>query len=274
MHWREFQSLQRVTQLGDRFISYIDQGQGQPVVLLHGIPTWGYLWRDIWPALSNEHRTLVPDLPGFGFSDKRDCFDRSIARQAEMIDAWMEQLGISRAAVVAHDIGGGVALRLATLFPHRVERLCVLNTVCYDSWPIEAMLQLGHPSANRKLSASAAVTLLRQALKQGFAHTPPEDVMEGLLAPCHTEVGKLSMIRNAAALNTNLTTEITTLLPRIRMPTLILWGEDDKFQMVEYGERLAEDIPDARIVRIADARHFVMWDQPEEVVARIQAFLT
>lgn len=95
------------------------------------------------------------------------------------------------------------------------------------------MLQLGHPSANRKLSASAAVTLLRQALKQGFAHTPPEDVMEGLLAPCHTEVGKLSMIRNAAALNTNLTTEITTLLPRISMPTLILWGEDDKFQMVE-----------------------------------------
>lgn len=274
MHWRDFQSLQRVTQLGDRFISYVDQGEGPPVVLLHGIPTWGYLWRDIAPALSPQHRTLIPDLAGFGFSDRRDCFDRSIARQAEIIDGWMEQLGISQAAVVAHDIGGGVALRLATLFPHRVERLCVLNTVCYDSWPIEAMLQFGHPWTNRKLSASTAVSLLRQALMQGFAHTPPDDVMEGLLAPCRTEVGKLSMIRNAAALNTNLTTEITNLLPRIDVPTLILWGEDDKFQLVEYGERLADDIPGARIIRIAAARHFVMFDQPDAVAEHLQAFLS
>lgn len=273
MHWREYQSLQRVIQLGDHFISYVDQGEGQPVVLLHGIPTWGYLWRDIWPTLSTQHRTLVPDLLGFGFSDRRDCFDRSIARQAEMIDGWMEQLGIERAAVVAHDIGGGVALRLATLFPHRVERLCVLNTVCYDSWPIEAMLQFGHPSANQKLSASTAVTLLRQALKQGLARAPSDDAFEGLLAPCRTEVGKLSMIRNAAALNTNLTTEITHLLPRIDVPTLILWGEDDAFQLVKYGERLAEDIPDARIIRIANARHFVMFDQPDEVNEHLQSFL-
>lgn len=273
MDWRDFQSLQRVTELGDRFISYVDQGQGPPVVLLHGIPTWGFLWRDVWPSLAAQHRTLIPDLPGFGYSDKRDCFDRSIARQAEMIDEWLEKLGIERAAVVAHDIGGGVALRLATLFPRRVERLCVLNTVCYDSWPIEAMLQLGHPSANHKLSASAAVTMLRQALKQGFDRTPPDDVLDGLLAPCHTEVGKLSMIRNAAALNTNLTTEITRLLPRIAVPTQIIWGEDDKFQLLKYGERLAEDIPDAKIVRIANARHFVMFDQPDKVIEHLQTFL-
>lgn len=273
MHWRELQSLQRVAELGDRFISYLDQGQGPPVVLLHGIPTWGFLWRDVWPVLSPQHRTLVPDLPGFGYSDKRDCFDRSIGRQAEMIDGWMEQIGIERAAVVGHDIGGGVALRLATLFPHRVERLCVLNAVCYDSWPIEAMLQFGHPEANRKLSASAAAALLRQALRQGFARTPPDDVLEGLLAPCRTEVGKLSMIRNAAALNTNLTTEITNLLPRIDVPTRILWGEDDTFQLVKYGERLADDIPDARMIRIANARHFVMFDQPDEVAEQLQDFL-
>lgn len=272
MDWREFQSLQRVIPLGDRFISYIDQGEGQPVVLLHGIPTWGFLWRDIGPTLWHQHRVLIPDLAGFGYSDKRDCFDRSIASQAEMIDGWMEQLGIERAAVVAHDIGGGVALRLATLFPRRVERLCVINTVCYDSWPIEAMLQLGHPSANRMLSASAAVTLLRQALKQGFARTPPDDVLEGLLAPCRTEVGKLSMIRNAAALNTNLTTEIVHLLPRIGVPTLILWGEDDIFQLVKYGERLADDIPDAQIICIADARHFAMFDQFEKVVGHLKIF--
>ncbi|WP_442506003.1 alpha/beta fold hydrolase [Novipirellula sp. SH528] len=279
MNWRDFQALQKVTELGDRFVSYVDEGSGNtadqdPVVLLHGIPVWGYLWHKVLPALATNHRTLVPDLLGFGFSDRRDCFDRSITRQAEMIDGWMEKLGIARAAFVAHDIGGGVALRLATLFPHRVSRLCVMNCVCYDSWPIELMLQFGHPSAKSIASASTTIASLNVALKSGFAKSPPADVMEGLLAPYHTEVGKLSLIRSAAALNTNQTTEITDRLHCIDVPTLVLWGEDDKFQLLKFGKRLAKDIPGAQFVPIVDARHFVMLDQPAKVVAHLTSFLS
>ena len=273
MNWRAFQQRQKITELGDRFISYVDEGAGEPVVLIHGIPTWGYLWHRLIPPLAESRRGLAPDLLGFGYSDKRDCFDRSIARQAEMLDAWMETIGIEHADIIAHDIGGGVALRLATLFPQRVRKLCVMNTVCYDSWPIEAMLQFGHPEARRKLSASAAVTLLKQALKQGFAATPDDEVMDGLLAPYATEVGKLSLIRNAAALNTNLTTELTPLLARIHAPTLILWGVEDKFQLLKYGERLAWDIPRARVIPVKQARHFVMLDRPDEVAEAIAANL-
>jgi pimeloyl-ACP methyl ester carboxylesterase len=265
--------MQRVAQLGDRFISYLDEGAGEPVILIHGIPVWGYLWHALTPALATQNRVLAPDLLGFGYSDKSDCFDRSIARQAEMIDAWMDKIGIKRAHIVAHDIGGGVALRLATLFPHRVMRLCVMNTVCYDSWPIEAMLQFGHPETRRKLSAASAITMLKGALKQGFAKSPDDELLDSLLAPYTTEVGKLSLIRNAAALNTNLTTEITALLPKIEAPTLILWGEDDLFQLVKYGERLARDIPGAQLVRVKDARHFLMLDQPDEVAEHVSAFL-
>lgn len=135
------------------------------------------------------------------------------------------------------------------------------------------LLLLTHPGARRKLAASTVILLLKQALKQGFATTPADEVMEGLLAPYTTEVGKVSLIRNAAALNTNLTTEITLLLSQIVAPTLILWGEDDTFQLVNYGERLAWDIPGAQLVRIKDARHFVMLDRPEEVVVHLAAFL-
>lgn len=274
MNWREYQALQRVGEVGEQFISYVDQGTGEPVILLHGIPTWGYLWQGVLAELSSDHRVLIPDMLGFGYSDTADRFDRSIARQAEAMDAWIGQLGIERAAVVAHDIGGGVALRLATLFPQRVGRLCVMNTVCYDSWPIEMMLQFGHPEAYRKMSAAAALKMLRQALTSGFAVTPADDLLDGLLVPYHTEVGKLSLIRNAAALNTNLTTEITHLLPRIDVSTLVIWGEDDTFQLVKYGERLARDIPGAGLARIANARHFVMIDQPDEVARHLKAFLS
>ncbi len=273
MKWQEFQRLQKVVELQDHFLSYVDEGVGHPVVLLHGIPVWGYLWHDMLPALAARHRVLIPDLMGFGYSDKGDDFDRSIARQAEWIDAWLEKLQIPDAIIVGHDIGGGVALRLATLFPERVKRLCLMNTVCYDSWPIEVMLQFGHPDTNRNLSASTALTMLRQALKKGFATSPDGHVLDGLLAPYRTEVGKLSLIRNATALNTNLTTEISGRLTRLECPTLILWGEDDKFQLLKFGERLAWDIPGPQLQRIHHARHFGMIDQPEQTRELLLEFL-
>lgn len=274
MTWREFQRRQRVAEIGDTFLSYLDDGRGEPVVLLHGIPTWSYLWTPVLDALTRTARVLAPDLAGFGYSDKRDRFDRSIARQAELVAEWMERVGLPSAVIVGHDIGGGVALRLATLYPSRVRRLCLMNCVSYDSWPIELMLQFGHPGADRRLSAAMAVRLLKQALKGGFATRPSARLLDALLAPYSTEVGKLSLIRNAAALNTNLTTEIAPLLPTIDVPTLVLWGEDDVFQPVAFGERLAWDIPGAEFIPVGDARHFLMVDRPRVVAERLIAFIT
>ena len=273
MNWKDFQAMQKVAEIGERFVSYVDEGAGEPVILIHGIPTWSYLWHRIIPVLSEQNRVIAPDLIGFGYSDKSDNFDRSIARQTEMIDTLMEKMGIEQANIVAHDIGGGVALRLATLYPHRVNKLCVMNSVSYDSWAIEAMIQLGHPSAYYMASASTTVATLRQMLKQGFAETPDDEVLDGIFAPYSTEVGKLSLIRNATALNTNLTTEITHLLHKIEARTLILWGMDDKFQLLKFGKRLSDDIPNAKLIQIKDAGHFVMLDQPEEVADHVFSFL-
>jgi pimeloyl-ACP methyl ester carboxylesterase len=273
MHWREYQRNQRVVELADTFISYVEEGEGEPIVLLHGIPTWGFLYSRLYRAFAKGHRTLVPDLLGFGFSDRRDSFDRSIVRQAELLDSWMERIGASRATVVGHDIGGAVALRLAIRFPERVSRLCLIDSVCYDSWPIGPMHELGLPRNHRRLSAKTMVGLMKLALGRGFAVAPPEGFVEGLLAPYATEVGKLSLIRNAVSLDTNLTMELVSRLPHIGVPTLILWGEEDTFQPALFGERLTLDIPGAQLARIPGAKHFLMVDQPHEVASRLFGFL-
>src|SRR5262249_27192168 len=161
----------------------------------------------------------------------------------------LELLGVECASIVGHDLGGGVALRLATLLPERVARLGLLNAVCYDSWPIEGLLQLGHRQVARQLSPAAMATLLRLVLRRGFKQPVAPEVLDALLAPYATEVGKVSLVRAAAALDTNHTTEIVPLLPRITAPTLIVWGQDDPFQLPRYGDRLAWDIPDARLIR-------------------------
>jgi pimeloyl-ACP methyl ester carboxylesterase len=274
MNWREYQARQRVVELGHRFISYVDEGRGAPVVLLHGIPTWGFLWSGLLSALAMTHRVLIPDLLGYGFSDRREGFDRSISRQAEALDAWMDRLGVRDAVVVGHDIGGGIAQHLAIRFPQRVSSLCLMNSICFDSWPIEMMVQLGHPTVARRLSAQAVQRTLKVALKRtGFATTPPDGLLEGLLAPYATEVGKTSLVRNAAALDTNQTLELVPRLSHVAVPTRVVWGVEDTFQPVKWGERLAWEIPGAKLVRVEHARHFVMWDQPHEVMTALYEFL-
>jgi pimeloyl-ACP methyl ester carboxylesterase len=106
-----------------------------------------------------------------------------------------------------------------------------------------------------------------------FDQSPGPDWLEGLLSPWRTEVGRLSLVRNAASLNTSHTTEITRLLPGIRVPTLVLWGEEDSLLPVRYAQRLVNDIPGASLVRMAAARHFVMVDQPDRVHQALQQFL-
>jgi pimeloyl-ACP methyl ester carboxylesterase len=271
--WRAFQKRQHVLDWGDQFISYLDTGQGEPVVLLHGLPTWGFLWDKTIAALGSRFRVLVPDLLGYGYSAKRDSFDRSLARQTEMVDAFLQKLHIPSAHVVGHDLGGGIALRLATLFPQRVRSLSLMNSVCYDAWPLEMMLQLGYPGAARKVAPSATLKALQKGLLLGFNQPPLDEWLDGLLSPWRTEVGRLSLVRNAVALNTSHTTEITRLLPSIRVPTLVLWGEEDSFLPVRYAQRLASDIPGASLVRMAAARHFVMIDQPDRVHPALQQFL-
>ena len=178
MNWREFQRKQRVAEIGESFLSYVDEGAGAPVVLLHGIPGWGYVWSTVLPLLANRSRVLIPDLAGFGYSDKSDCFDRSITSQAELIEQWMDTLGLPRAAFVGHDIGGGIALRLATLRPSRVDRLGLINSVCYDSWPGSLMLTLSHPESHRRLSSRRINMLLRRGLKKGFSQ-PQDEFLNG-----------------------------------------------------------------------------------------------
>ncbi|MBI4376858.1 MAG: alpha/beta hydrolase [Elusimicrobia bacterium] len=272
MHWRQYQATQKVTEVGETFISYAERGAGAPLVLLHGMPTWGFLWNGLIPALERHRRMLIPDLPGFGYSDKSDRFPRSLSRQAEMLDAWLQSLGIERADFIGHDIGGGVALRLAAFDPARVGRLALLDTVCYDSWPTEFMARFGHPGTDRRLSAAAALKSLRAALRPGFS-TLEEGLINGLLAPYTTETGKLSLIRDASGMDSSLTMELVPALPRINIPTLIVWGEQDPFASLRYGRRLAADLPKARLRVMSGARHFVHIDKPEEVALELENFL-
>ncbi|AFO57266.1 alpha/beta fold hydrolase [Natrinema sp. J7-2] len=273
--WSEQQSSTTVSVDGhDLAVAYheagSDESTGPPVVFLHGIPTWSFLWRDIVPAVADDRRTIAPDMIGYGNSAMSDDFDRSIRAQETALEALLDDFGIEEIALVAHDIGGGVALRFAAHNPDRVTRLVLSNAVCYDSWPVEFVSTLGLPST-ADLERAALEERLDAAFVDGTYGEADPAFVDGMKAPWLTDAGHVSLVRNAVSTNTNHTTEID--YGAITAETLLLWGEDDMMQPYDYAERLATDITDATLEPLSEAYHWVPADRPAAYADHLREFL-
>lgn len=255
-------------------VAWTDVGSGEPVILLHGIPTWSFLYHDVILRLEPHCRVIAPDFLGHGYSDRRDFFDRSLMAQTQMILRLMDHLGLEQATFVGHDTGGGVSLILAIEHPERVRRLVLTNVVAYDSWPIDDMIALGNPQWRSKPPEDVAA-FVASGLPDGIHNRDrmTDAFRDGIVAPYSDEEGKISLIRNASALNTNHTTALIERHGTITAPTLCLWGVHDPWQKIEDGERLAREIPHARLVRIETASHWIPHDTPELFADEILAFL-
>ena len=256
-------------------IAYTDIGDGPPLILLHGIPTWSYLYHAVIDALAADHRVIAPDFIGHGSSDQRDMFDRSLVAQRAMVLGLMDHFGLARATLIGHDTGGGVALIMGVENQDRVDRLVLSNIVAYDSWPIDDMLQVGDPAWRAKSNEE-----IREFLAGGFADglsredRLTDEFVDGIVAPYITDAGKISLIRNASGLNTSHTMMVADRHHTIAAKTLLVWGGgDDPWQPVGDGEKLAAEIPDARLVRVANASHWIQQDAPDEWLAPVLEFL-
>lgn len=250
---------------------YESGGEGKPVVFLHGIPTWSYLWRHVVAALEDdgERRVIAPDMVGYGNSEKRDGFDRSLRAQEDALIDLLGQLGVDEFDFVAHDLGGGIALRVAW-HTDRIRKLVLSNAVMYDSWPVEFVTDLGLPSNINDMSVDDVTSLGEAAFRQTLVDAD-DDFVEAMVSRYASEEGKISLSRNAVATNTNHTTEID--YDAVEAETLCVWGENDEFQPIEYAERLDDDLKNSAGVVGLEAQHWVPEDRPEEYAERVVDFL-
>jgi uncharacterized protein (TIGR00369 family) len=263
------------TSAGD--MAYIRRGQGPPVVLLHGIPSSSYIWRDVIDPLAARFDVLAPDLIGYGDSDKRLDADFSLAAQARYVVAFMESVGVHQAAIVGHDIGGGIAQLMAADEPDRVARLILIDSVVDDAWPIPDIARLKEPVWDQIM-----VNLdLRSGLKKGLSAgivTPgrvTEELVDEWLRPFSDQPGRRAYLRAARALNNRDLVSRSKHIEDIETPTLILWGAGDKFLDPGLAEKLRRKLSRAQPqVEIIDpGGHFLPIDRPEEVSAAIIRFL-
>jgi pimeloyl-ACP methyl ester carboxylesterase len=266
----------------------VEAGTGPLVVLLHGFPEFWYAWRHQIPALADAgYRVVAPDLRGYNTSDKpsrvRDYRPWVLVQDvADLIVA----LGGGSAAVAGHDWGGGLAWLLAMQHPKRVERLVLLNAPhpvrflkglrsprqLRRSWYILAF-QL--PWLPERLVAARDFHVLRWILR----HQPirpgaftAQDIDRYVVAAAQPGALRAAINYYRAAFRANPLAQAHG-LRRVDIPTLIIWGDQDR----SLGRELAEPdrvwVPDVRVERIAEASHWVQADDPERVNQLMMDFL-
>lgn len=248
-------------------VHYEVVGRGRPVVLLHGwLGSWG-CWLGTMEALSSRHRTYALDFWGFGESDKRRV-SYTLSDFVDLVDQFMEQLGISRAPVIGHSMGGTVALSLALDHPKRVEKVAAVGSPI-DGRSLNIFLKLaGYPWIAFLVWNSPS--LLRLGIKL-FAPWIAANWSQWYQLLMH-DLSKMTLESFLWSIHSLHHTDLRPRIAELRMPALGVYGRGDKIVDPRQAE-LLRGVRGARVEMMAGSRHFPMLDEPEEFHSILTDFL-
>lgn len=264
--------------IGGHRVAHGRHGGGEPLVLIHGTPSTSHIWRNVLPSLVEAgFRVHVFDLLGFGRSERPHdpTVDTSVSGQVGVVLGLFEEWELESAHVVAHDIGGAVALRLACFHPERVRSLTVADPCSFDSWPSKRTAQQMADGLDVLISASPETH--RAHFEEWLLSTVVDptrlraEALDHYLEQITGPVGQASFFQHQVRhYDPRHTMELNDRLAGLTdFPVHLIWGADDAWQVVDWGHKLRNAIPGSTLTLIESAGHFCMEDQPEQVTAAI-----
>ncbi len=273
-HYREWEGMR---------LAHIDEGDpsAPTVVMLHGEPTWSYLWRKVMgPLLDAGYRCIAPDLPGFGRSDKPTDPDwYSYERHTKAVADLFESLNLTDATLVVHDWGGPIGLRVATLeVPERISRLVAMDTGVFDG----RQKMSGQWLTFKSFVKLAPVLPIKRLVRAGCRNKPSEEVLNAYDAPFPNKESKagakafpelIPLSPEEEGADTG--HEVKEALESDARPSLVLWGDSDTVLPLESaGRSLARLMTgEESLVEVEEAGHFLQEDQGRFIGERIVEWL-
>lgn len=247
-------------------------GSGTPIVLVHGTPFSSFLWRDIAPALAQSHEVFVWDLLGFGQSDKCDDQDVGLTAQGRLFTQLLRHWGLSSPRVVAHDIGGAVALRALLLEGASYADLTLVDAVGGGEWGTGYFrLIRENASIFEQLPEYAHEALVRSHVQNATHCGYAPETLEAYIAPWRGAAGQAAFYRQYRQIEQAQTEEFEDLLGRVSIPTRIIWGREDRLLPAEFARLLHARIPGSELIWVEEAGHTVQEDAPAELVTYLAA---
>ncbi|HEY5344605.1 MAG TPA: haloalkane dehalogenase [Solirubrobacteraceae bacterium] len=269
-HYRELDGLR---------LAHLDEGDGAPVVFMHGEPTWSFLWRHVIPPVRDAgFRCIAPDLAGFGRSDKPIEIDwYSYDRHVASIASLLEELDLRDATIVVHDWGGPIGLRLAVEHPERIARIVILDTGLFTGHQRMTDAWIAFRDFVARTEDLPAGMLVRGACK----NDPGDDVIDAYDAPFPNVDAKagarafpLLIPHTPDSPGAAAGARVLEALREDRRPTLMLWADSDPVLPLSVGESFAASIgrPAPRVIE--NASHFLQEDQGPLIGQLIAEWLT
>jgi pimeloyl-ACP methyl ester carboxylesterase len=258
---------------GDGLVRWGAFGEGDPVILLHGTPFSSYIWRDVVQGLSANHRVYVWDMLGFGQSDKHDGQDVSLARQTRLFCDLLELWDVRRPSVIAHDVGGVVALRATLIEDVAFGDLTLIDAASISGWGAGGFFQTirENPHVFLQLPDWASDALIESKIRTGsHPGLRPEALKTYLDSWCSPE-GRGAFYRQYAQGGEEHTDALQDRLASLSMPVRILWGREDQWLTLDYAERLRAALPQAEFAIIDGAGHMVPEDSPGALLRHLVA---
>ena len=251
---------------------------GSPILLVHGFGTCAFLWREVGPELASANRTaFAVDLFGYGESDRPFDAQFGIAAQSDYLDHALTALRLSKATLVGVDLGGAIAMHLAYSRPERVERLVLVNPIAFDEVPADDIKTLQRNTARFAIRVSrgllGAAPLVRELLERSVAAPDkmPDRLVARYMAPYVGHEGLNHLLALARAVDGEDMADIE--LGQIDCPTLVVWGDQDRFLSPKMADKLADTIPGSRLVRLPGTGRLVPEEAPETLANMILEFV-
>ncbi len=267
-------------QLEENNLHYIDEGSGQPILMLHGNPTWSFYYRNLIQTFKPKFRTIVPDHVGCGLSDKPQDYAYTLENHIQNTYKLVRFLDLKKIILVVHDWGGAIGFGLVTRYPELFDKIVILNTAAYPSPHIP-------PTINLLRQGRFGEWLTRKfnlfAWPATFMTTEkplPKAIKQGYLLPYNSWNNRVAVARFVQDIPMDKShptfqtlSEIEDKLKTLKHPKLILWGGKDFCFNHHFFEKWISIYPDADAHWFAKAGHYVLEDALDEVSAKIWDFI-
>jgi haloalkane dehalogenase len=260
---------------------YVDEGHGDPILFVHGTPTWSFEYRHLIRALSAGHRCVAPDHLGFGLSERPAGVPYTPEAHSARLQEFVDRLGFDRFTLVVHDFGGPIGLPLALADHSRVTRLVLLNTWMWPFDDFPGMVKRGRIAGGafgrwmyRHLNFSLRVLM---PSVYGDRRTLTPEIHRQYLAVFRDKEARVQVLHALArALNGSreFYAHLWARSERLtRYPTLIVWGLKDSAFKTDQLDRWQQRLPQAHVVGLPETGHWPHEEAPDEVIAAMEKFL-